>query len=175
MENKEEFIAYLTGNVLSSNSKKAYTLLKAGSFGEMNGSKVIYSLYEGMFLLKNRGMIIHSGKRVLEEGEVNEKFSRIERKFPLKYKIYEDLRGKGFIVKSGIKYGSDFSIYDKGRKPGKDHSSWLLSAERWSEKIKMEELILKNRVANSTKKKTILAIESGEGGIVYYEMSWKKL
>ncbi len=175
MEKKENFEAHLIGNGLSSNSKEAYTLSKKSFFGEKKGEKIFYSLVEGFFLFKIKGLKIYSGKKVLNEKEILTKFLRMDKNFQLKYKVFEDLRKKGFILKSGIKFGADFSVYEKGEKPGKTHSKWLLSIEQHSKKIKWEEFILKNRVANSTKKKRLLAIQDLEGNIIYSEISWKKI
>lgn len=171
---KEEFSAHIMGKTLSSNSKKAYTLSKENFLGEMKNGKVIYSLSEGMYLAKHKGMKIYFGKNPMKENEIFTRFLKMEKNFPSKYHVYEDLRRKGFILKSGANYGADFSVYDKGKKPGKAHSSWLLSIENTSKGMKMEGFILKNRVANSTKKKVLLAIVNPEGGILYYEVGWKK-
>src|SRR3989344_6177664 len=174
MKKIEMYEAHLIGNTLSSNSKKAYTLSKESFYGERKEEKVIYSLHEGLFLFRNKGMKIISGKKTLSESESIKKFSKIDKNFSLKYKIYEELRKKGFILKSGIKYGADFSVYEKGKKPGKAHSSWLLSVKESGKNLNIEEFILKNRVANSTHKKILLAIQDTEGNILYYEINWKK-
>lgn len=171
---KTSFIANLTINAISSNSKKAYTLLKENFFGERINEKIIYSLPEAFFLFKNKKMVITQNKKELSEEEIIKKFSKIDKNFNLKYKVFENLRKKGMILKSGIKYGSDFSVYEKGKKPGKTHSRWLLSIEPFSKKINWQEFILKNRVANSTKKKVILALQDETGNILYYEVGWKK-
>ncbi|MCR4327387.1 MAG: tRNA-intron lyase [Nanoarchaeota archaeon] len=174
METSEKFEAHMNGNTLSTNSKKSYTLLKESFFGEMKNEKVFYSLSEGMFLMKNKGMNILANKKNLSDSESFKKFSKIEKNFEIKFRVYDEMRKKGFILKSGIKYGADFSVYAKGKKPGKDHSEWLLSIKDHSKKYSWEEFILKNRVANSTKKKVLLAIQDGEGNIIYYEINWKK-
>ncbi|NCN51523.1 tRNA-intron lyase [archaeon] len=171
---ENSFESYLIGNTLSSNSKKAYTLSKENFFGEKIHEKIVYSLSEGFFLFKNKGMKILQNNKLLNENEISKKFSRIDKDFQLKYKVFEDLRKKGLILKSGIKYGADFSIYEKGKKPRKDHSSFLLSVEQFSRKTNWEKFILKNRVANSTKKKVLLAIQDEEGNIIYYKIDWTK-
>ncbi|MDP3966258.1 MAG: tRNA-intron lyase [archaeon] len=175
MKRNETFETHLLGNTLSSNSKKAYTLSKESFYGEKKNEKVYYSLHEGLFLLKNKGMKIISNKKLLSGGDAFKKFSKIEKNFPIKYKIYEELRKKGLILKSGIKYGADFSVYEKGKRPGKDHSTWLLSGKESSKNLNIQEFILKNRVANSTNKKLLLAIRDAEDDILYYEVNWKKL
>jgi len=174
MKRENLFEASLVGNSLSSNSKRAYTLSKENFFGEKIHEKVIYSLSEGFFLFKNKNMKIFQNKKELNENEILKKFSKIDKDFSSKYKVFDELRKKGLILKSGIKYGADFSAYEKGKKPGKDHSSFLISVEPFSRKINWEKFILKNRVANSTKKKVLLAIQDEEGNIIYYKMDWMK-
>lgn len=171
---KDHFESFLVGNTLSSNSKKAYTLSKENFFGERVNEKIVYSLSEGFFLFKNKEMKILQNKKVLNENEILKKFSKIDKDFSFKYKVFENLRKKGFILKSGIKYGADFSVYEKGKKPGKSHSSFLLSVEPFSKKVNWEKFILKNRVANSTKKKVLLAIQDSEGNVLYYKVDWAK-
>jgi len=168
------FDAYLLGGTLSSNSKKAYTFLETGFYGEKREEKIEYSLFEGMFLFRKKNLKVHFNKNLLKENELITKFSKIDKNFFPKYQVYEDLRKKGFILKSGIKYGADFSVYDKGKKPSKAHSSWLLSIRHHNEKLKWEDFISKNRIANSTRKKILLAILDREGHILYYEVDWKR-
>ncbi|NCO17936.1 tRNA-intron lyase [Candidatus Pacearchaeota archaeon CG09_land_8_20_14_0_10_30_9] len=174
IKKQNQFEAQLIGKNISSNSKKAYTLSKENFFGELTSGKVIYSLQEGFFLFKNKEMGILQNKKNLNENEVLKKFLKIDKEFSSKYQVFESLRKKGLILKSGIKYGADFSVYEKGKKPGKDHSSFLLSVEPFSKKVNWEKFILKNRVANSTKKKVLLAIQDEEGNILYYRIDWIK-
>ncbi len=174
-EKKENFEAHIEGSILTSNSKKAYTLSKLNFFGEKKNEKVEYSLSEGFFLSKNKELKIFLRGKKLSGQEILNKFSKMDKKFPLKYKIFEDLRNKGFILKSGMKFGADFLVYEKGKKPGKNHSTWLLSIETPSKRVNWKEFILKNRVANSTKKRILIALQDEEGNIIYYEMNWKKI
>ncbi len=171
---EEKFTANISGGTISSNSKVAYTLCNENFFGEKKGEKIVYSAFEAMFLFKNKGMKIFQNNKKISSSNVSQKLTRINKNFELKYRVYEELRKKGLILKSAIKYGADFSVYEKGKKPGIAHSTWLLSVVPHSKKTSWEEFILKNRVANSTKKKVILAIQDTEGNIIYYEVNWKK-
>ena len=173
-DTNSSFEAHLIGGSLSSNSKKAYTLFENNFYGEKKGEKIEYSLFEGFFLFKNKNLKIFSGKKSTHENEILNKFSKLDKNFISKYKIYEDLRKKGFILKSGIKYGADFSVYDKGKKPGKAHSTWLVSVNTSNKNLQWEDFISKNRIANSTKKKILFAVLDSERNIIYYEVGWKK-
>ena len=42
------------------------------------------------------------------------------------YIVFRDLRNRGYIVKTGFKYGSEFRLYERGKSPGDGHSNYLV-------------------------------------------------
>ncbi len=78
------------------------------------------------------------------------------------------------MVKTALKFGADFRVYDKETKPGKKHAKWLVFVERETNKLTWHEFSAKNRVAHSTKKKLLLAIVDEENDVSYYEVGWVK-
>ena len=173
--NPKEIEAQLIGHTLTSNSKKAYSTLKQSFFGERSGDKIQYTPIEGLFLVQNQKMNLYSNNKILTEEQIIKKFTKIDKKFPIKYAVYKDLRIKGYIIKSALKFGAEFTIYEKGKKPGKDHSKWLLFTEHESKKTTWHEFASKNRVAHSTNKKLLLGILDEQGHILYYEIGWMKI
>ncbi len=73
-----------------------------------------------------------------------------------RYKVYKELRDKGFIVRSGLKYGSDFTIYEFG--PGIDHAPYVVEVRVKDEEIDPADIIRSGRVAHGVRKKYIMAI-----------------
>ncbi len=171
---EKEIIAHLVGNVLTSNSKKAYSYCKQSSFGEHVEDKIKYTLSEGFFLVQNEKMDIYQNNKLLTTEQVNQKFSRIDKKFPIKYAVFKDLRVKGYVVKTALKFGAEFRVYEKGKKPGKEHSKWIVFTDNENNKTTWHEFAAKNRVAHSTNKNVLLAIVDEEGQITYYEIKWTK-
>jgi tRNA-intron endonuclease len=102
------------------------------------------------------------------------KLKKFDTKIHLKYPVFKDLREKGYIVKTALKFGADFRIYSKGISPGKDHAKWVVFVEHESKALKWHEFSAKNRVAHSTNKKLLLAILDEESKPSYYEVSWIK-
>jgi len=47
--------------------------------------------------------------RCLTINELWTQFIEIDKYFPIKYAVYHKLRTKGWVLKSGLKYGCDFS------------------------------------------------------------------
>lgn len=161
----DKFIIYQNGNSFFSNKEKAFNLSSQSSFGETKSGKVLYSIYEVLYLLD-------SGKAELIKGSKTLKFNELIKKANHDaYLVFKDLRDKGNIPKEGLKFGADFRIYEKGSKPGKAHAKYLLYIIRG--KIDLKTFSAKARVAHSTNKILLMAIIDSEEDITYYEVKWK--
>lgn len=170
----EKIQAYFVGNIVSSNSSEAHQLFKKSVFGELINGKIQYSLVESLFLVEKGKMEIFIQNKKLENETLLKKFQRIDKKFQLKFYVFSDLRKKGYVVKTALKFGADFRVYDKGTKPNNKHAKWLIFVESEMNKLTWHEFSAKNRVAHSTKKKLLLGIVDEESDVSYYEVSWIK-
>ena len=166
--------AHITGQIISSNTSEAKFLNKKSSFGEVVGEKVHYSLSEALFLVETKRMEIYSKSKKISTRELLTKFRRIDKRIQIKYPVFKNLREKGYIVKTALKFGADFRVYEKGSKPGKKHAKWIVFADHESNRLTWHEFSAKNRVAHSTKKNLLLAIVDEENSITYYEIRWLK-
>ncbi len=164
--------AYIIGEIISSNSSEAHALYKKSCFGEPVGEKTQYSLPETLFLVEKRKLELFSGNKKISKNELMDKFKKIDKRIQIKYPVFKDLRERGYIVKTALKFGADFRVYDKGAKPGKKHAKWIVFVDHESRKLTWHEFSAKNRVAHSTKKKLLLAIVDEESDISYYEVVW---
>jgi len=167
--------AHVIGEVISSNSQEAYTLNKKSYFGEKKGDKIYYSFSEALFLIEKEKMEIFSRDKKIPKKEIMKKFQKSDKKIQIKYPVFKDLRIKGYIVKTALKFGADFRVYNKGEKLGKKHSKWIVFVDYESNKITWHEFSAKNRVAHSTKKNLLLAIVDDESDVTYYEVKWLKV
>ena len=168
----EKIQAHIVGEIISSNASEAHALYKKSCFGETVGEKIQYSLSETLFLVEKGKMELFSRNKKIPKKEVINKFRRIDKKIQIKYFVFKDLRERGYIVKTALKFGADFRVYDKGLKPGKKHAKWIVFADHESKRLTWHEFSAKNRVAHSTKKNLLLAIVDEEGDITYYEVKW---
>ncbi len=79
------------------------------------------------------------------------------------YDVYEDWRMRGYVVKTGFKFGSHFRIYFPGASPIKSKSKWIhskhvLQVFPKDKKLKMNEWARSVRVAHGVRKTFIMAI-----------------
>jgi tRNA-intron endonuclease, archaea type len=165
--------ATLTSEKITSNTAEAQNLFSTSRFGEKFGEKILYSLPEALFLTQNKKMEISNyQKKKLTQKEILKKFQQIDKKFKTKYIVFKDLREKGYIVKTALKFGAEFRVYEKGKKVSKNHSKWILFPVSENKQMTWQDFSAKNRVAHSTKKNLLIAIVDEEGKTSYYEVKW---
>lgn len=83
------------------------------------------------------------------------KIRKIEPQFWTKYCVFRDLRNRGYIVKTALKFGADFRVYERGVKPGEEHAKWVVFPVHEGSVLTWQDFSAKNRVAHSTKKKIV--------------------
>ncbi|MEM3047490.1 MAG: tRNA-intron lyase, partial [Candidatus Bathyarchaeia archaeon] len=115
-------------------------LYKAGYFGKPVGIAkpktaefdvpLLLDPMEGYYLAETKRLNVvdqFTGKRITQAG-----LKRCARKaidqFDAKYKVYSDLRRKGYVVTTGIKFGCDFAVYEHG--PGIDHAPYMVQVKK---------------------------------------------
>lgn len=129
---------------------------------------------EALTLVRDKKMRIYHANKVITEEALLKKCKQKDKRFSVKHSVFTDLRKKGYIVKTALKFGAEFRVYEKGIKPGQDHAAWLLYPIKESESTTWYDFAAKNRVAVSTKKRLLLAIVDDESDVTYYEVSWLK-
>ena len=166
--------AILSENKVHSASPEAFSLYEKSRFGEKQGKKIIYSPVEALFLSENSKLSIHYNSKTLSTESLLKKLKKHDKKIEIKLTVFSDLRKKSYIVKTALKFGAEFRVYNKGIHPGQDHAPWLLQTFSDSEKINWQDFSAKNRVAHSTRKKLLIAVVDEESSITYYQISWFK-
>lgn len=166
--------AHITSETIHSTSSEAFSLYEKSRFGEKVRDRIEYSWVEALFLNNKKKLILKSKTKSLSFEEAITKARKQDKRIEAKLSLFEDLRSKGYLVKTALKFGADFRIYKKGSKIGQDHALWLAYAVRESEPHTWHDFAAKNRVAHSTKKKLLIGIVDDENDVLYYEISWLK-
>jgi len=164
--------AYLVGDKISSTSPSAFSMFEKSRWGEKKGKKIDYSGMEAWYLVEKGKMKVFVGKKELGDDELLRKLKRRDKKIEQKLVVFGDLRKKGYIVKTALKFGAEFRVYEKGVKPGEDHAMWILDTVKESENLHWHDFAAKNRVAHSTRKNLLLGVVDEEGDVTYYEVRW---
>lgn len=174
-ENKKFLINLIGERLIAQDGGEARSLYDQSRYGELKDNKIQYSFVEGLYLLeKGKVDILDEKDKKLSFDNFVKKVSRKEPNFWVRYVAYRDMKNRGYIVKTALKFGADFRIYDRGVKPGEDHAKWIMYPVKETSGMTMYEFSAKNRVAHSTRKRLLLAIVDDENDTTYYSVEWKR-
>lgn len=117
---------------------------------------LVLSPYDALYLCeRGSAEVILKGSRVACD-ELAEYLSKLVHNFKEKYLVYRDLRDRGYIVRSGIKFGADFTVYELG--PGLEHAPYVVTVVSKDEMLKPINVIGIGRLSHSVRKQSVLAI-----------------
>jgi tRNA-intron endonuclease len=161
------------GNVLVSNEKEANSLYQKGFYGDMkSGGKLTLALVEAIYLAEKGKLIVKKGKTAKKELSIADLLKlgeKIDAQIYPQYVAYTDLRDKGYLVKTGFKFGAHFRIYNRGEIPGQAHSEAMVHAVPEYYNLTMTELSRIIRLGHSVKKSMWLAVVDNENDVTYYK------
>ncbi len=138
----------------------AVGLHRAGFYGKLiDDERLQLSLIECAYLMAH-GLPVDDGatnrrftlKRFVQRAEA------IEPAFKLKLHVYTDLRDRGFVVKTGFKFGSHFRAYEEITDVNKiPHSRYLVHALPEDYVVTLPEMSRAIRLAHGVRKRMIFA------------------
>jgi len=162
------------GVVTTENSQQARELHEKSSYGSLlSDGRVRLSFLESVYLAEKGKLIAYDGrKKKISIEKLSEKAAHLEHDFWTRYPVFKDFRIRGYVIKTALKFGADFRIYERGIKPGQDHAKWIVYPVKESAKLTWQDFAAKNRVAHSTKKRLLIAVVDDEGDVSYWEVRW---
>ncbi len=160
--------------ILTENSDAAREFYNQSRYGTLlEDGKVQLSLIEGLYLLEKKKIkIVDRKNKRIDFDNFLKKSQRLEPQFWTRYCVFKDIRDRGYIIKTALKFGAEFRVYDRGVKPGEDHARWIVYPVAESSSLTWYEFAAKNRVAHSTRKRLMIGIVDNENSVTYYEIRW---
>ena len=167
------------------NFAEAVRLYRMGFFGKPVGipkpkpeqefkAPLILDLMEGLYLLDRKIIKVTDAKtsKSVTRAKLLKLANRTYKQFNLGYTAYENLREKGLIVTPGIRFGSDFAIYEHG--PGIDHAPFIVTVKKEQETMGPFEVVLAGRLATTVRKQFTIAVPNRRGKVDYLVFRWFK-
>ncbi len=136
-----------------------------GSYKAANrGSMSKLDIFETLFLVDRGILFLENATRRDVMGIATQRRTD----FTSLYEVYKDWREKGYVIKTGFKFGTHFRVYFPGAKPmeaGGDqtHSKHVIQVFPKDSKLLISEWARAIRVAHSVRKTLILAIPGKTG------------
>ena len=156
---------------------KSWEELAEKSYGKEANKRLELAFVEALYLLeKGKIKVLKSGKRydfrkLLEFGLKKDK------RLHEKYIVYNDLRERGLVVKTGLKVGCDFRVYKrgvgvkKGPKKTGEHTKWIVFAVPEDYICSFAELSRAVRLAHSIRARMLWAIVDNESEVTFQEIT----
>ncbi len=162
----------LSGDLVIITDNKGAKLHEKSHYGNITEEGLQLSLIEALYLMEKDKLEILSDNK---EISLDEMFEIIRSEDLLtRYIVFRDLRNRGYIVKTGFKYGSEFRLYERGKSPGDGHSNYLVKVAPENCTMTMFDLSSYVRVAHGVNKKLLFAVVDDENDITYYNMEWTR-
>lgn len=157
-------------------------LFKNGYYGKPLGipkpkdfefdAPLVLDLMEGYYLVLKKSMAVEdqAGKE-LRPKELNQLCESSYPDFREKFMVYRKLREAGYVVTPGIKFGSDFAVYEHG--PGIDHAPYIVEVMSPASMMTATSMVRSGRLATTVRKQFIIAISDvAKGSVDFLRYDW---
>ena len=171
---QEQIKAYLENErILTEDSDAGRELYNKSRYGKLSDNKIQLSFIEAAYLMeKGKITVLDKKNREIKRDAFIKKAKKLSPNFWIRYAVFKDIRDRGYIIKTALKFGADFRIYDRGVKPGEDHARWIVYPVHESAHLTWYEFAAKNRVAHSTKKRLLIGVVDDESDVSFWECRW---
>ena len=153
-------------------SKRPISLNEKSKFGKIDNDFLHLSLIEACYLMEKGRLNIYEDD---VECSIEYMIDFIkEQDLYAKYLVFRDLKDRGFVIKTGFKFGSEFRLYNRGGGPGEGHSEYLVKIIFENYDINVLDFSSYVRVSHGVNKKLLLAIVDDDFDITYYNVEWTR-
>ena len=132
------------------------------------------SLIECVYLTQQKRLNVwrHDIDKALSVEELLQIGSEWSEEFKDRFIVYSQLRERGYVVRPGLKFGTDFAVYEYG--PGRDHAPFLVHVIPQRKGVVPLDIVRAGRLATSVRKKFIIATVKENGDVAYYSFVWHR-
>ncbi len=151
-------------------------IYEPGYYGKQLGDRLEMALVEACLLLKRGRIRVFSNGKQMTFQELYDHARSLDRRFTERYRVYEDLRERGLLVRTGFKFGCDFRVYErgvqlkKGPKSAKEHTQWIVFCVPEDYTLSFQELSRSVRLAHNIRARMLWAVVDNEGDATYYQI-----
>jgi len=144
--------------------------LEQKGYGDMVKDKLFLKPFESLFLLYTGKLALFRGKKNIGFDLFLQICKKQDESILTKFLVYRDLRTRGYTVKDGFGFGSDFRVYAKGDF-GEKGAKFLVFGLNEGKQEKIGKLQKKVEEITKMGKEPIIAVIQRQGEIIYYKIS----
>jgi tRNA-intron endonuclease, archaea type len=144
--------------------------LELKGFGEIEQGKLFLKSFETLYLLYTKRLILKKNKKQIDFDTFMNICQKTDSETLTKFLIYRDLRNRGYVVKDGFGFGSDFRVYERGHY-GEKGAKFLIFGLNEGQQEKMGTLQKKIEEITQMGKEPIIAVIERRGEVIYYKIN----
>ena len=144
--------------------------LELKGFGEIEQEKLFLKSFETLYLLYTKRLILKKNKKQIDFDIFMNICQKTDHETLTKFLIYRDLRNRGYVVKDGFGFGSDFRVYERGHY-GEKGAKFLIFGLNEGQQEKMGNLQKKIEEITQMGKEPIIAVIERRGEVIYYKIN----
>ncbi len=165
-----QYSGAITGDkVIVADSDDIEQLSKTG-YGEMSGNGLALEEHEALYLVYTESLrLVRNGRAVSFDAYMRHVRAHTEDAL-VRFLIYRDLRTRGYTVRNGFGFGSDFCVYERGDY-GKKGAKYLVFGFGDGKTETAGALQKKVEQIAVMGKEPIVAVVDGRGEVIYYKIT----
>jgi len=144
--------------------------LELKGYGDLEGGQFFLRFFESLYLLYSKKLILKKGKKRIDFDSLMNIYQKQDSEALTKFLIYRDLRNRGYVVKDGFGFGSDFRVYERGHF-GEKGAKFLIFGFNEGQQEKMGKLQKKIDEITQMGKEPIIAVIERRGEVIYYKIN----
>ena len=149
---------------------KMQNILTERGFGEPEKDTLVLDSFEALYLLYNNKLELKKVNKTIIFDELIQQYIQKNDDILTRFLLYRDLRTKGYVVKDGFGFGSDFRVYERGNYGLKD-AKFIIFAFNEGTQQKLGKLYKNIEQITKMGKEPIIAVIERRGEIIYYKIN----
>ena len=149
---------------------KMQNILTERGFGEPEKDTLVLDSFEALYLLYNNKLELKKVNKTIIFDELIQQYIQKNDDILTQFLLYRDLRTKGYVVKDGFGFGSDFRVYERGNYGLKD-AKFIIFAFNEGTQQKLGKLYKNIEEITKMGKEPIIAVIERRGEIIYYKIN----
>ncbi len=144
--------------------------LEQKGYGEIQNEKLFLKQFETLYLLYTHKLILKKNKNQINFDTYMNICQNTNSEILTKFLIFRDLKTRGYVVKDGFGFGSDFRVYERGHF-GEKGAKFLVFGLNEGQQEKMNVLQKKIDEITQMGKEPIIAVIERRGEVIYYKIN----
>lgn len=143
--------------------------LRNKGYGDKENNNYLLETYEALYLLHLNKLVITNGD-VVDFSDLLKHALKYDKEIVTKFLVYRDLRSRGYVVKEGFGFGTDFRVYERGGYE-KKRAKYVVFCVNEGINVKVGELSKHVREIETMGKNAIAAVVERRGEVIYYKLT----